>query len=503
MDKIHVLQLGEKDWSVQYRIPDYVEWEYQTELTNAPAVPYDIAFLDRLPSHGEIGLLMKLVKAHTLYVTEQIRNLSRVKNLIQCKVGKVLQESEIQKFLDEEIRFFFTASYGAKFRGRNLAVSPDFHGAVTWQCGDRVTLQGEFGEPPRQVLFWRNNIKICKGQTLEFWLEYGKTESVTLTLKITQLAWGQISEKKREWEFSEEDMQVPVIIDSPGEDTLLFVSILAKGSGELQVHALHHRLSRGKYGTFLPGGERYVASNREEVFCYFDPGDRKPPLNVFFSGYKTGEGFEGMSFMRKMEAPFLLISESRLEGGAFYMGTPEYESLFVKVIQRYVEELGFQRSEVVLSGIAMGSFGALYFGCDVGPHALILGKPIVSIGNVASNETYHRPGGFPASMDVLMLHGGSTTDEAVELVNQRFWDKFDRTDWGESKFVVAYMLEDDYDRTSYQQILSHLHGGGVQVYGKGFHGRHNDATKGIVQWFEHQYRKILTEDFGRKLGDEW
>lgn len=503
MDRIHVLQLGKTDWSRQYRIPDDVEWDYEEEFAESPEEAYDIAFLDRLPAHGEIKLLMKEIKAHTLYVTEEIAGQQRVQNLFQCKVGKVIRKEEVQSFLDEEIRFYYAKPYGEKYKGKNLAVSPGFGGNVNWNGGYCVNLEGDFGEEYRQTLFWRNNVPVRKGQVIDLWLEYQITDSVDILLKVTQLVRGSISEKKREWVFTQEDMKELVSIDSPEGDSLLFVSIHAKGRGELRIVALHDRFSRRKHGSFLPGGERYVSTNREEVFCYFDPGDRKPPLNIYFSGYKTQEGFEGYYLMRKMGAPFLLISESRLEGGAFYMGTPEYEAMIVNMIRKHIDELGFQMSDVVMSGLSMGTYGALYYGCDIRPHAVIIGKPLASIGDVAANETYYRPGGFPTSMDVLLYHQGDTGTNDVQKLNRRFWEKFDRTNWSKSKFVVAYMIEDDYDMTAYQKLLSHLHDGGVQVYGKGLHGRHNDATGGIVQWFLHQYKKVLIEDFGRKLADEW
>ena len=66
-----------------------------------------------------------------------------------------------------------------------------------------------------------------------------------------------------------------------------------------------------------------------------------------------------------------------------------------------MKELGFTRDQVILSGISMGSFGALYYGCDIMPHAMILGKPLASIGDVAANERLRRPGGFPTSLDVV------------------------------------------------------------------------------------------------------
>jgi accessory secretory protein Asp2 len=61
------------------------------------------------------------------------------------------------------------------------------------------------------------------------------------------------------------------------------------------------------------------------------------------------------------------------------------------------------------------------------------------------------------------------------------------------------MIEDDYDPSAYQTLLEHLSSSGVQVYGKGLHGRHNDNTGGIVGWFTSQYENVLKEDFGRRM----
>jgi len=61
------------------------------------------------------------------------------------------------------------------------------------------------------------------------------------------------------------------------------------------------------------------------------------------------------------------------------------------------------------------------------------------------------------------------------------------------------MIEDDYDGTAYNRLISHLKTEGVQVYGKGIHGRHNDATGPIAGWFKSQYAEILNRDFARKV----
>jgi accessory secretory protein Asp2 len=101
---------------------------------------------------------------------------------------------------------------------------------------------------------------------------------------------------------------------------------------------------------------------------------------------------------------------------------------------------------------------------------------------------------------VLQKLGGRTDREAVTYLNRKFWDRFDNTSWQDTRIIVSYMIEDDYDDQAYPDLLKHLDSSGVQIYGKGLHGRHNDNSGGIVSWFSAQYEKILHEDFARSVG---
>ena len=497
--KIRVLQLGKQDWNNIYQIPDNVSLIYVEQFSEIPKKPYDMCFLDRKLLVSEIEPLRKAVKTYTLYATENVIWSGQQKKFFEDKMGKTINQREIQEFLLNEVRNYFPSSYGEKFSIRDLTIAQGAKASVKWNGNYSVSIEGDFGRELKQIAFWRNNVPIDKGQAIELWLEYKKDPTVKIALSVTQFVQGSLSKVQQKWFFTEEELDDLVILDNQKDYGVVFISLLACGEGKLDIIALNDRYSRRGHGCFIPGGERYVASNREEVFCYFDPGNRKPPLNVYFSGYKTKQGFEGYHLMRNMGSPFMLIAEPRLEGGCFYMGTEEYEALIKGAIQRRMKELGFSGKDVILSGISMGTYGALYYGCDIQPHAMILGKPLASIGSIAANETLHRPGGFPTSLDMLKYLEGSTDKEAVQKLNQRFWDKFDATNWGKSKFVVSYMIEDDYDRTAYNDLISHLQSEGVQLYGKGLHGRHNDATGGIVSWFVSQFKKVMREDFGWRL----
>lgn len=499
MDEIHILQLGEKDWNDLYTLPETVYLDHINTFSKTALKSYDLFFLDRTPLEEEINPLYEAVKAYTLFVTERVNVSGKVAWLCKCKKAQKIEGDDIQRFLWNETRYYYPKPYGDKFSLRDLAVAQGFSGKVKWDGNYSVTLEGEFGDDFRQVAFWRYNSFLEQGQLVDLWLEYWKEPKVSLSLVITQFAYGSADHILQQWYFDENELQQIMQIEGQRGNGSMFASLHARGNGKLKIVALHKRISRGNHGFFLPGGERYVTTRREEAFCYFDPGDLKPPLNVYFSGYKTKQGFEGYNLMKNLGSPFLLVAESRLEGGGFYMGSREYERLFVNLVKKYMEELGFTADQVILSGISMGTYGALYYGCDIKPHAMILGKPLASIGNVAANEKYLRPGGFSTSLDVLLYQSGGLGENTVTKLNDRFWNKFSAVDWGRSKFIVSYMLEDDYDADAYATLLSHLQSEGVRVYGKGIHGRHNDNTPAIVNWFVGQFEKVLREDFSRRI----
>jgi accessory secretory protein Asp2 len=508
LDKIRVLQLGAEDWSRIYALPDGIVWKHEEELAEnpektgkqgKPEKPFDIVFWARAPRAEERGTLYKCTRTHTLFVPESVELDEENHTLYVRLMGKRIADRAIGDFLKRDLLFFFPHSYGEKFQLKSVEIVHDFSGRVAWNGNCEITLCDDFGEEMRQIAFWRNDIPIMKQQTLDFWLEYSKSGSVEIALVVTQLQGGSISNVQRVWRFDERELAHVVQVTNEFEQGYLFLHLEARGSGMLKIRALHDRHSRGPYGYFLPGGERIVTSQREEVFGYFDPGDFRPPLCVYFSGYKTRQGFEGAGLMKSFGCPFLLISEARLEGGSFYMGTQEYEQAVTSLIRKYLNWLHFTPRQLILSGISMGSIGALYHGCELTPHAIIVGKPLVNCGTIAVNERLRRPGGFATSLDVLQKLGGKTDAQAVEDLNRKFWDRFDRTSWSDTRIIAAYMIEDDYDDQAYPDLLEHLDSSGVQIYGKGLHGRHNDNSGGIVSWFSSQYKKILHEEFARSV----
>ena len=508
METVRVLQLGREDFSRQIRVAECGEWYYEPDFSQLPEKDFEVVILDREITGGEFDYLIRFMRAYCLFVTGNVplKKGSITRRLFIRKMGKRVSAERLRVLLEEELPDYFPGAYGEKFEPHNMAVAQGFKGKTSWRGFEGIELEGDYGSDPGQIIFWRNNIPIDEGRSLDFWLEYEKDDTVEISLEISMLQFTYGAEPKFTdvWNFSEGELNNTVYItNKTGKVGYIFVSLKAKGKGKLSVTALHIRHSRRGKGNFLPGGRRIVTSKREEVFYYFDPGNLKPPLNVYFSGYKTEESFEGYYMMRKLQQPFLLLMDNRLEGGSFYIGSEEYENTIEQILRKHIEKLGFRNSDVILSGISMGSFGALYYGCKILPNTILLGKPLASLGDMVNNERLKPPGGSHSWLDLLHKTYGSLDQDAAARINDRFWNRFDSIDWSGTRFAAAYMIEDDLDGNAYENLQFHLKDAGVRIYGKGLHGRHNDNTSGIVKWFLSQYQGIIENDFrgtGKKTG---
>lgn len=501
LKNVHVLQLGTEDYSQFMPVAQCAKWHYEPSFEKLDINEFDVSIIGRRIEEDELNLLRKYTKAYSVFIMDSVEigeYEDPIRVLLESRKGQVISGEQLSTLLQEDLYDYFSKSYGERDDIQNLNIAQGFSGTVKWDGYQGVELYGDYGEKMTQIAFWRNTLPIDLNQSIEYWLEYNKDPSVEISMEIVQFPAGTVSEIDNVWTFSEQQLNDVVHITNDKRDGNFFVSLKAKGSGKLKIIALHDRHSRRGKGLFIPGGKRLVTSDREEVFYYFDPGNMRPPLNVYFSGYKTKEGFQCYNMMRKLGYPFLLIAEARLEGGCAYLGSEEYENLINKVIKQHMDELNFDNSQVIMSGLSMGTVGAMYYGSDIHPHSVIVGKPLASFGNVAANERINRPGGFATSLDVLKKLCGSMDQQSVEQLNNRFWDKFRNTNWSGTRIAVAYMIEDDYDNTAYNNLLASLKDSGVQIYGKGLHGRHNDDTAGITSWFVSQYKKIIENEFHKK-----
>ena len=243
--------MGNEDLSLQLHIPDYVEWNYINDLKEAIERGYDVCILNRCVNEKEARILLKKIRAYTMFVLNTVQVDRWTKWIGASRRAKTIDLDTLQKFIDTDIQLFFSNSYGEKFIPQNLSISQSFKGSVFWNGFNGVELEGDYGNDFYQVAYWRGNIPVFKDQSIDFWLEYEKDDSVSIQLKIEQFQSGSLSTLQNRWIFSEEDLESVVSITNKKMDGPVFVSLLAKGKGKLKIVGLHDRHSRKEIWVFL------------------------------------------------------------------------------------------------------------------------------------------------------------------------------------------------------------------------------------------------------------
>ncbi len=498
--EIKVLQVGTEDFREKYKIPENLIWEVAIpgEDWSLQEKSYNVIWITS-PIDAMDGANIWLIAENYRVLcskTDEVMNCPVLKRLKGHKTILSVSPENTLSVIDHLAKYFFETQYGEKFTPDECEVLVPWL-EVAYQGHEALELSGSYGKNFRPIVSWRTTALFRENEPQELWLEYTADEGVELELVVRGVPQGQVASAKKTWRITD-GLKTPgaVIIDDERPLWLSF-TLRAKGKGNLRIGNLHRRLSRMGTSVLLPGGDKDQDAGREEFFWLYDPGDRRPPLNVYFAGYRNIEGFEGYQMMKDLGSPFLLIADPRLEGGAFYLGSEEYEDKIRTCINRKLEELGFQHDQLILSGMSMGAYGAVYYGADLAPHSIIVGKPLMNLGSVAAGERLLRPGGFPTSLDLVLKMEGALKPENIEHLNNRLWEKLSKASLDKTDFVISYMKNDDYDPDGYPDLIEHLADKEANVYGKGIIGRHNDNIPEVVEWFIKRYKRILERSFGR------
>jgi accessory secretory protein Asp2 len=500
---MRVLQIGCDDWSRSCRVPDGVDWYFvaadDTSEFDANIIGRaDVTILDALCDLDNLTAVDSVITPYTLVVARHLEDGfdGTYKEFFERKVPVYGEVGDRQRLVDELPRKYFTGQFGQKLEVRKALISP-FHTSDAWFEGNSyLATNVDHGEGFRQLMMWKQNILYENERALELWPEYVKDDGCEIELCLQLIQSGTpdvIAFQKR---YSEAELSEPIVVSHP-TNGYLSCSVFAKGTGKIKVGPIHYRHSRLGAGQFLPGGKRIVDSGREEVFYFFHPGNLLPPLNIYFAGYRPAEGFEGYFMMEGLGHPFLLVTDPRLEGGRFYLGSEEMENRLLQVIRERIDALGFREQDVIFSGLSMGSFGALYYGSQFNALAIIAGKPIVDLGHVAELGRLVRPNDFFTIFDIVNFWNregragnGSTVDAFTRDLIAR-WNG--DPGFGDAKILVSYMLQDDYDDEAYYTLLNSQTGKPTNVISRGYQGRHNDDSASIVTWFSNQHRRVIDE----------
>ena len=505
---VYIMQLGGVSWEEQLSLPEGVHWFFlhEQDLNTVPDLlkklkrkTFDVILLEEMSKALSLKEIAKFILPYTVLYdhTNQIED-PQAALFLQQICAQPFDFSDRQQIVYHFTKGIFRGQYGDKMKPIDMVVNPNFEGSIQYNGFQNIELEGDFGKDFRPLLTWKYNKPVSKLNPVEFWLEYAKEGDCELRLRFYNIPEGSTSDILNEKVVEGADLDEAILIDN---DFGAYIAIMveAKGHGRVQIGSLHGRLTRYDFGKLSMGGKIFADRKRQEVIYYFHPGDFKPPLNVYFSGFRRAEGFEGFGIMRSLGAPFLLFQDPRIDGGAFYLGTEEFEQGIKNIIKEHLDLLGFTDRQLNLSGISMGTFGAMYYGADFNPNAIIVSKPLANLGNIAKDAKLSTPGVFPTSFDILKAHTGGNGEREIEQLNQHFWKKFRAANFKDTTFALVYMMNEDYDQTAFKDLLECLYYSDSKVISKGIPGRHNDDNDGTLSWFMNQYKDIMQKDFGREL----
>ena len=493
---MNVLQLGAQNWADKYKIPNEIAWNYNT-YPQAGIKRFDLVIITegvQLEDNLWSKLQWQVPPYCVLYSPFAEKDLSKAGlNFINCQEARQIVE-EPQELIDQMPIRFFHGQSGLRFAPTKLLLNnperifmDDGHLSLTVDANEWTNLGS-----------YQQNIYIDPQRLFKFSLEYNRQTNVKVRLRvIVQPGAGDGNPKDQyllDFSRNNEERELPIgLEDSP---RFANVSVEVLGKGELILGVLHARWSRKDYGEFFTGGKRLADPvTGEDIAYYFNPGDLRPPLHVYFSGARELEGFEAYPLFRRNHTPTLLFTDPRLAVGQFYTGEA-IESQIKATIIATLKKLGFNRQQLVMNGISMGTYPAIKLGAQLSAYAINVAKPTVNLGQVALRARLERPDEFDTIFDIDRQLVSSLTSEQLEQLDTKFWKLMNQTDLTKTRIYVGYIKNDDYDNLAIKRMQENAAIQNARLFvRKGFPGRHND-NNAVVQWFVSRLVEI-NNAFGR------
>ena len=99
--------MGNEDLSLRLHIPDYVEWNNINDLKDATERSYDVCVLNRCVNEKEARILLKKIRAYTLFLLENVELDYWTEWIYKSRVGKIYSLNKLQEFVMMILNCFF------------------------------------------------------------------------------------------------------------------------------------------------------------------------------------------------------------------------------------------------------------------------------------------------------------------------------------------------------------------------------------------------------------
>jgi accessory secretory protein Asp2 len=508
---VDVLQIGPENWADKYSIPSEIKWHYNSFATEAKEKSSSLNKYSVVVITGKNNMtdedwkkLQWVVAPYTVLYLPWIKDqlTAAAKRFLVLQASKKI-ELEPQELIDRLLSYFFDGQSGIRYAPTQLMITNKAINEFEYLDSGHLKITLDTNDEWVNVGTYKNNFYIDPDRIFKIWLSL-RTLNIKIRLRIYPALSGQDGEVSN-FEIlnidPKQSKEYMLKLTTSKVVRMACVNVEAKGNGAFILGVLHWRWSRGGNGSFIAGGKRIVDQvNHDDIAYYLNPGDMKPPLNVYFSGARALEGFEAYPLFRKMHAPSLLFTDMRLGIGEFYDDASQNLGLKIKeVIDESLKKLGFSRDQLLMNGISMGTYPALKYGAQIQAHAIIIAKPIANLGYVATRQRLERPDEFDTIFDIDNQFINSLDEKHLKELDHNFWQQFEQNDLSKTKLFIGYMENDDYDNRAVEKIKkTQAIKSAKQIIYKGYPGRHND-NPAVTNWFIERVHQIMRTDFNRDI----
>lgn len=512
---MRVLQLGSENWSQKFKIPKSLDWHFNDFPEPRVIIPgkgvkpvkgYNVVLITGpcvLTADNWQKLQWLVSPYDVLYDPAIYSELDdKTKSFLRMQAARKIKTTP-QDLINHLPEIYYPGQSGIRIPPQNFLFNETNVTAFSFIDSDHVELKVNSPDQWLNLGSYQNSIYLDAGKTFDFWLEILPGDIKIRLRFYTHTAAGDGNPQENQVlnldPSSGRESHLPLPVSDSSR--YISVSLEAKGKGKICLGILHYRWSREGQGIFFPGGRRIVnLRKREDIAYFFNPGDLKPPLNVYFSGARSLEGFEAFPLFRNLHAPSLLFTDMRLDIGQFYEDFDHFMGEQIKkIIRQKLAELHFGRQQLIMNGISMGTYGALKYGAELGVYMIDVAKPLGNLGYIAERFPLQRPDEFDTILNIDQQINHDLSRSGLRKLDKRFWQDFNQQDLTQTRLFVGYMKNDDYDNHAIALLQkSPAVKRAVQFSYKGFMGRHND-NQAVVSWFIARLRQVLKENFKRKL----
>lgn len=497
---MHVLQIGSSDWSNQYKIPNGISWEFnEFPLPKKQQHKYGFIILTGQAKFDDdlwTDLQWLCDPYNVAYLPGVDEIISKAgRHFLKCEEAFCISDDPQTIIYDIPKKFYFGQT-GIRVSPNNLQINLNNFTSINFEDGYHLRVSVD-SNTWQTLGTYKVTPFVDPNKQLKLWLECTNDPHLAARLIVYNLQ--DNGDQRFILNITSQNKELIVPMPPESFPRYIGVSIQVKGHGQMEVGTFHYRWARYGVGEYIAGGKRIInPKNNEEIGYYYNPGDMRPPLNIYFSGARSAEGFEAYPLFRYTKTPSLLFTDPRLQMGEFYTG--DYlEKQMMEVIKSVVSKLGFSMDDVVTNGLSMGTYPAVKLGAQLGVHAINVGKVISNLGYLAERARLQRPFGFDTALDVASRNVKKLDSHHLHQLDKLFWKLIGQTDLSKTKIFMAYMLNDDYDNHALAGLKKSqaVHMGKQFIY-KGYPGRHNDNDDLAIGWFIARVYGIMYNDFGRK-----